>query len=354
MINTKQLVELVRNAEKTATSLEHFQELLRAAGVLVGFRRDGAGKVNGWKLRPADSTETDWVKGSEITSDRSFAWAKLAARRGWLIEVPTPRSLKSEAILADEEAEEEVEETIEEHQVKTALAALVEVCSELSVQLFRTLLRFINRILDLLGIRMRLELPERAEQVSQARVRILPPTAVAAAPNYGTALRAIHAMTTSVAQNDSERMDGLLAKADENLVPAADRKAVADFLSGRAARVGRPVEVHKPAHTPAAVAQTPAERIARLKLKQADIFAERRQLKFQLIDGRTVRQPASALKIIEEKISDLTASLDSLSVQVFAEERAQMTPAELRQAQIHAEAEEVAAEEAWQREGRGG
>jgi hypothetical protein len=344
MIDTKQLVQLVRDAEKTANSPEHLRELLHASGVLVEFRRDGDGKVNGWTLRPADSGETDWLKGSELTADRSFSWSKLAARRGWLADAPTPKAPLPTDILAVEEAEEEVEETREERQVKNALAMLIDVCSEMSIRLFEVLLKFINKLMAALGLRMRLELPDRAERVSQARIRTLPPTPKPAAPNYGEALKTIQTMTTSVAQNDSAGMGRLFSRSGESLVPLVpinDQRAVADFLDGRKARVGRPVDAHKPPlkSVPTDVqTQTPAERIARLEVRRTAIFDERRPLIFELNFGLTMRKPASVLNNLKERISALTTLHESLTRQIHEEERAQMTPEELHQA------EEVAAE----------
>lgn len=104
MINTKQLVKLVRDAENAAKTPKHMQELLLASGVLVDYRwhvRDNL--VIGWKLRADDSPETDWLKGSEITSDRHFTWSKVARRKGW----PLPNDRAAGGLLAQVEQDDE-------------------------------------------------------------------------------------------------------------------------------------------------------------------------------------------------------------------------------------------------------
>lgn len=259
MIDTKQLVQLVRDAEENATSPEDFRALLLVSGVLVEYRRDGVGQVNGWKLRPAaDSSETDWLKGSELTADRSFSWSKLAARKGWLIDVSPSKTPEPAEILAEKETEENslpvkpdalaellllppepkpepelVAKDDQEQQLVSSLEMLVQVLASMIHRIQALIARLVNSLLERLGIGHRIQVWEGvAPRLRQAPAPV-PKDKPTDKPKWDVANSYIQKVVRALASNDLEAWNNLVSKVPQSVLSAQDRKDATAWIVHR-------------------------------------------------------------------------------------------------------------------------
>lgn len=228
MIDAKQLATQVRQAERVATSPERLQELLHAYGVQVAYSRRGKENlVDGWKLRPANGNEEDWLKGSDITSDRHFSWPKLARRKGW----PLPQGRRAGGSLTQIEQDSEPPiapaKTLEfllppevtkpkpfrdrDQEMVEALEELALLVARLAHAVQQAVVRLVNALLRAVGVDYQL-------QVRQGMLPGRAGTGQAKNEQRDTALQSVRAMIDALKTRDCNQLPA---------APSGDADAVA-------------------------------------------------------------------------------------------------------------------------------